>query len=144
MAATKKGSTGKKAAGAKAGKGATKAKGAAKATKTKSATKKKAPAKKAAPAKLSDRQRDLLGKIHGAGAAGYGAGAKAEQRTIDALVGRKLVKRGAKDKASGHFHYLLTKAGEKHLAAPAPAPAPATTAPAATNAAAPAPPPPAL
>ena len=127
--AAKKSSTGSKGAGATAKKG-----GAKKATakrggsiksetaaksNTPKATKKAAGAKgtkKAAPSiKLNDRQRDFLGKIHGAGESGYRIGQKAEQRTIDALVERKLVKRGPKDKASGTYSYALTKTGQKHL-----------------------------
>ena len=46
---------------------------------------------------------------------------KAEQKTIDALINRKLIKKGAKDKASGHFRYTVSKAGEKHLSAISPA-----------------------
>jgi hypothetical protein len=130
MAATKKTSAGTKT-GAKARKGmatATTTRGTAEATKTKPTARGTAP-KTAAPVKLNDRQRDFLQKIHGAGAVGYQVGPKVEQRTIDALVERKLVKRGAKDKDSGSARYLLTKAGEKHLptAAPRLAPEPPTT-----------------
>ena len=80
-----------------------------------------APAKKAGEIKLNDRQREFLKKIKDAGEPGYLIGQKIEQRTIDALVDRKLLKKGPKHKESGSFHYVLTKAGEKHLtAAPAP------------------------
>jgi len=72
-------------------------------------------AKKATPVKLNDRQRDFLKKIKDAGATGYEAGPSYEQRTIDALVDRKLVKRGAKDKASGKHRFSITKSGEKNL-----------------------------
>jgi hypothetical protein len=123
MAATKKGSTGK--AGPKARKGATKANGVAKKAKTKP-TAKGASAKKAPAVKLNERQRDFLKKIKDAGEAGYTIGQKAEQRTIDALIERKLVKRGAKNKETGQHSFSLTKSGEKHLAAAAPAPPPSS------------------
>jgi len=74
--------------------------------------------KKAAEVKLNDLQRDFLKKIHGAGEPGYRVGQKVEQRTIDALESRKLLKKGAKHKESGTYHYVLTKAGQKHLSAP--------------------------
>lgn len=123
MAATKKGSTGKKAvkktaAGTKAGKGTVKANGVAKATKTKPTVKGAAAPKKAAPVKLNDKQKEILHKIHGAGETGYDA-PKAEQRTIEALVTRKLAKKGPRDKATGKAPFLLTKAGQKHAMAPA-------------------------
>ncbi len=90
-----------------------------KAAKKASAPKAAVPAKKAAEVKLNDRQRDFLKKIKDAGDPGYLIGQKIEQRTIDALVDRKLLKKGPKHKESGSFHYILTKAGEKHLTAPA-------------------------
>ena len=74
-----------------------------------------APKKKAGEVKLNDLQKDFLKKIHGAGEAGYRVGQKVEQRTIEALERRKLLKKGAKHKESGTFHYVLTKAGQKHL-----------------------------
>ncbi len=73
-------------------------------------------AKKAAPIKLNDRQVEFLKKIQEAGVPGYKTGQKVELRTIEALVDRKLVKRGPKDKESGHYHYQASKAGEKFLA----------------------------
>ena len=75
------------------------------------------PPKKAGEVKLNDRQRDFLKKIKEAAEPGYLVGQKIEQRTIEALVNRKLLKKGPKHKESGSFHYVLTKAGEKHLAA---------------------------
>ncbi len=69
----------------------------------------------AAPVKLSTRQHEFLKKIHDAGAAGYEVGLKSEQRTIDALLTRQLVKRGTKNKETGKSRFLLTKAGEKQL-----------------------------
>jgi hypothetical protein len=89
-------------------------------TAKRTATAKKTTSRAAAPkkttvVKLNDRQRDLLRKINGAGLSGYEAGPSYEQRSIDALVERKLVKRGAKDKQSGKHRYSLTKTGEKQL-----------------------------
>jgi hypothetical protein len=83
----------------------------------KAAAPKKAAPKKAAaaPIKLSATQTDLLKKIGGSGDPGYRSDKKAELRTIEALQERKLIKRGAKDKASGSYHYLLSSAGKKHL-----------------------------
>src|SRR4051794_30393454 len=71
--------------------------------------------KKAAPVKLNDRQRDFLKKIKDAGEGGYFPAQKVEERTLTALVERKLVKQGAKDKEKKSRPYLLSKAGEKHL-----------------------------
>jgi hypothetical protein len=76
--------------------------------------------KKATPPKLNDRQREFLKKIKEAGEPGYEASRKVEQRTIDALVERKLVKRGSKNKETGNQRYLLTKAGETHMPPAAP------------------------
>jgi hypothetical protein len=71
----------------------------------------------AAPTKLSASQSELLKKIGGA-ATGYAIEKKVEQRSIDALLDRKLIKKGAKDKASGKQHYLISTAGKKHLESP--------------------------
>jgi hypothetical protein len=101
----------------------------------KKAAKSAAPKKKAPAVKITDKQRDLLQKIHGSGEAGYGS--KAEQKSIDSLHGKKLLKRGPKNKATGVHHYTVTKLGQKHLGAPAPAPVP----PPASSAPAPTPPP---
>ena len=75
----------------------------------------KAAAKKGAeaPVKLTATQGELLKKIGGS-EAGYLAEKKAEQRTIDALLERKLIKKGAKDKASGNVNYMISSAGKKH------------------------------
>ena len=75
----------------------------------------KAAAKKGAeaPVKLTPTQGELLKKIGGS-EAGYLAEKKAEQRTIDALLERKLIKKGAKDKASGNVNYMISNAGKKH------------------------------
>jgi hypothetical protein len=77
---------------------------------------KKAASKEAAPIKLTDRQRDFLKTISERKEQGYTALKKAEQKTIEALLDRKLIKRGSKDKKSGSYCYLVSKAGEKHLA----------------------------
>ena len=66
-----------------------------------------------APVKLTATQGELLKKIGGS-EAGYLAAKKAEQRTIDALLERKLIKKGAKDKASGNVNYMISSAGKKH------------------------------
>ena len=73
-----------------------------------------APKKAAAPVKLTDRQLEFLKQIHGA-AEGYMTAKKAEQKTLETLLDKKLIKKGAKDKASGNFRYTVSKAGEKHL-----------------------------
>lgn len=79
------------------------------------APKKTAP-KKAAPAiRLTDRQLDLLKTVHGTKETGYLADKKAEAKALDALAGKKLIKKGAKDKTSGHVRYHVSKAGEKHV-----------------------------
>ncbi len=98
-----------------------------------SAPKKAAPKKAAAPVKLSPSQQDLLKKIGEAAAPGYRSEKKAEQRTLDALQERKLIKRGAKDKASGNYHYLISNAGKKHLDSGASTPAPSSSTPPPAN-----------
>jgi hypothetical protein len=118
-AGTKKGSSARptKAGAAKesAKKSSTKAKKSA-GTKggAKGATAKKAAKPKAAPIKLSSSQHELLKKVHGAGEAGYSADKKVEERSLSALQEKKLVKKGAKDKATGKVPYSVTAAGRKH------------------------------
>ena len=80
-----------------------------------------APKKVAAPVKLTDRQLEFLKQIHGSKETGYLLEKKAEAKTIEALINRKLVKKAAKDKTSGHFRYVVSKAGEKHLSTLPPA-----------------------
>lgn len=84
--------------------------------------------KKASPAalKLTSTQSDLLSRIGGAGEPGYRSEKKVEFRTIEALRERKLIKRGAKHKESGNFHYQISNAGKKFLDTNASAPAAAT------------------
>lgn len=92
--------------------------------------------KAAAPVKLSSAQSELLQRIGAADPAGYLSAKKAEQRSLEALAERKLVKKGAKDKASGSYRYLISSAGKKHLGTQ---PAPTAATPAAAAAPAPAP-----
>lgn len=122
MANTKEESAGTKA-GAGARKDATKANGVVTQTESKTtAGKTTASSKQATPIQLTDRQREFLKKIQDSGEAGYEVGTKAEQRSIDALAERRLVKRGSKSKETGKQRYLLTKAAEKHLTAASLAP----------------------
>jgi hypothetical protein len=131
-AAPKKKAASAKKSAAKKGTAPKKTSAAKKSAPKKAAPKKAAP-KKAAP-KLTAPQLDLLKRVGGAGAAGY-LGKKAEGKSLEVLRGRKLVKRGAKDKASGSYHFMVSNAGKKHLDAQ-------SAAPAASAPAAPATPPP--
>ena len=103
-----KGSTAKKAAPKKA-----------------AGTAKKAAPKKAAAPKLSPAQHDLLKKVHAHhDPVGYHAEKKPENKSLESLLKHKLVKKGKKHPTTGHFHYSISKAGQKHLeTVPAPAPA---------------------
>jgi hypothetical protein len=80
------------------------------------AAKKAAAPKKAAPAliKLSASQDELLKKIGGTAETGYSVAKKIEQRSVDALLEKKLIKKGAKDKATGLIKYHISSAGKKH------------------------------
>ena len=109
-AAPKKKAAAKKSTKAAAGT-ATKTGTPKKATKAAPKTK----AKKAAPVKLTDKQTEFLKTIHSAGESGYKADKKGEAKSLESLLGKKLIKRGAKDKASGHYSYSVSKAGQKHL-----------------------------
>jgi hypothetical protein len=134
MAATKKSGGAKKAAPKAVKKAATKKAAPKKAAAKKAAPKKtkpdtrlapratakKATAKKTAGVKLNEKQLGILRVVAGAGETGY-APAKTETRSLEALVTRKLVKKSAKDKATGTVKYMVTKLGAKH-AAPAAAP----------------------
>lgn len=84
----------------------------------KAAAPKKAAPKKSPAIKLSDNQAAMLNKIKAAPATGYIA-EKKEEKTIEALSNKKLVKKGAKDKATGKVPYSVTKAGEKHISSTA-------------------------
>jgi hypothetical protein len=90
-----------------------------KAASTKKGATKAAP-KKAASVKLSDSQKRLLETIHASKEQGYLADKKGESKTLEALQGKKLIKRGAKDKTSGAYRYTVSKAGEKHLSSSSP------------------------
>ena len=100
--------------------GAPKSSVAPKSPAVKTAAPKKSPA---AAIKLTSTQTDLLGRVHGAGESGYLSGKKGEQRTLDALQERKLIKRGAKHKESGNYHYQVSSSGKKHVDSNPPAPA---------------------
>lgn len=119
-AATKKAAPKKKAAAQTAAKTATPKK---KAAAPKAAAPKKAataaPKKKAAPLKLTDKQTELLKKVKDSGATGYTTSAKMEERSLEALKDKKLLKRGAKNKETKQHPYTLTKTGEKHTSTPA-------------------------
>lgn len=110
-----------------AAKGTAKKAAPKKAVAPKATAAKKAAPKKAAAPKLSLAQHDALKKVAGIGdPMGYVAAKKPENKTLETLLKHKLVKKGKKHKESGHFHYTISKAGEKHLAT---APAPAAPAP---------------
>jgi len=76
---------------------------------------KASPKKAAAPLKLSASQDELLKRIGEAPELGYILGKKVEQRSIDSLLEKKLIKKGAKDKASGDIRYHISTSGKKHL-----------------------------
>ena len=75
----------------------------------------KAAKPKVAPIKITDSQAELLKRVHDAGEKGYGAEKKVEERSLEALLGKKLIKKGAKDKATGKLMYLVSTAGKKHV-----------------------------
>ncbi len=81
----------------------------------KAATTSAAPKKKAAAAKLNDKQKDLLMKVKEAGETGFEPN-KDEKRGVAGLHTRKLVKRSV-DKSTKVARYMLTRVGEKALAA---------------------------
>ena len=92
----------------------------AKAPEAKTAPAPKAKAKaaakpKAAAVKLSPTQATFLKTISDSGETGYPTDKKVEIKTIESLLKHKLVKKGAKDKASGKTHYHVSSAGKKHL-----------------------------
>ena len=68
-----------------------------------------------APIKLTATQTEFLKKIKDSAAEGYLSSKKVELKTLEALLNRKLIKKGGKDKTSGGFKYLISKQGEKHL-----------------------------
>jgi hypothetical protein len=78
-----------------------------------------APKKAPAPVKLTERQLEFLKQIQSTKEEGYLTAKKAEEKTIETLLTKKLIKKGAKDKASGKYRFTVSKAGEKHLSSPA-------------------------
>jgi hypothetical protein len=92
----------------------------AKAPKAKAAPKaggaKKAAPKKAAGPKLSPTQITLLEAIAKvAEPQGWVAAKKPEQKTVDALLKHKLVKKGKKDEKTKNFFVMISQAGKKFL-----------------------------
>jgi hypothetical protein len=75
----------------------------------------KAAKPKAAPIKLTDSQTEILKKVHGSGEAGYAAEKKIEERSLTALLERKLIKKGAKNKETGKVPHTVSAAGKKHI-----------------------------
>jgi hypothetical protein len=103
-------------------------------SKSKPAGAPKGAAKKSPAIKLTDAQARVLGAVSQTNEAGY-VGTKAEARILDALLKRKMVKKGKKE-ASGSSRYLVTKLGAKHVAAPAAPSAPVSVPSAAPDTAA--------
>ena len=107
--AAPKATTAKKAASKKT-------KAATKSAAPKAAVKKAAPKKAAAP-KLSPTQKDLLEMISKS-AQPYLAEKKPDQKVVEALLKRKLVKKtGKKDEKTKTFRVELSQAGKKFLEA---------------------------
>ncbi len=124
MAATKKGTTAQPARqpaapAAKAPASATpKAKSPARTKADARVSPKAAPtAAKPAPVKLTGKQAEFLARVQAAGEPGY-LPTRAESRSLDSLLTKKVLKKGAKDKTSGLFRVFVTRAGAKHLPAP--------------------------
>jgi hypothetical protein len=91
-------------------------KAAPKASAVVKAAPKKAAVKKPAAPKLTDPQSDLLKKVAAhADPVGYHAEKKPENKTLEALLKHKLVKKGKKNSTSGNYHYQVSTAGKKHL-----------------------------
>lgn len=109
----------KAAAVKKASKPATAAATKPKAAKSAAPKKAAAAGAKKAAVKLTDKQKELLAKVKEKGEAGYAGTGAAENRALEALKEKKVVKKLAKDKATGQVPYAITKAGEKHLETPA-------------------------
>ncbi len=89
--------------------------GTPKAAVKKAAAPKKAAPKKAPAIKVTDKQRELLQKVLAAGESGFTTDQKAEERSLEALKEKKLLKKGAKDKATGKAAYMVTNLGKKTL-----------------------------
>jgi hypothetical protein len=116
----------KKAAPKKAApkKAAPKAKADTKTKAPKAGGAKKAAVKKAPAVKLTDPQKKLLSEVAATKEAGI-LGTKGNVKMLGALLEKKLVKKGKKDK--DYFRYHITKAGEKHASTSGSSPAPAET-----------------
>ena len=115
-----------KSTGESKDKAAPKKKVAPKATATKKAapkskpaaktTAKKAPPKKAAGPKLTPPQITMLEAIAKvAEPQGFIAAKKPDQKTVDALLKHKLVKKGKKDDKTKNFFVMISLAGKKFL-----------------------------
>jgi type IV secretory pathway VirB10-like protein len=103
---------------ATAAKKATPKKPAAKTVKkvTPKATVKKAPPKKASGPKLTPPQITMLEAIAKVtGPKGFVAAKRPDQKTVDALLKHKLVKKGRKDDKTKNFFVLISLAGKKFL-----------------------------
>ena len=80
------------------------------------ATVKKAPPKKASGPKLTPPQINMLAAIAKAAQPhGFVAAKKPDQKTVDALLKHKLVKKGKKDDKTKNFFVLISLAGKKFL-----------------------------
>jgi len=80
------------------------------------ATVKKAPPKKAAGPKLTPPQITMLEAIAKvAEPQGFIAAKKPDQKTVDALLKHKLVKKGKKDDKTKNFFVMISLAGKKFL-----------------------------
>jgi hypothetical protein len=83
---------------------------------TAKATVKKAPPKKAAGPKLTPPQMTMLEAIAKvAEPKGFVAAKKPDQKTVDALLKHKLVKKGKKDDKTKNFFVMISLAGKKFL-----------------------------
>ena len=79
-------------------------------------TVKKAPPKKAAGPKLTPPQITMLEAIAKvAEPQGFVAAKKPDQKTVDALLKHKLVKKGKKDDKTKNFFVMISVAGKKFL-----------------------------
>ena len=79
-------------------------------------TAKKAPPKKASGPKLTPPQITMLEAIAKvAEPKGFVAAKKPDQKTVDALLKHKLVKKGKKDDKTKNFFVLISLAGKKFL-----------------------------
>src|SRR5208283_562335 len=85
-------------------------------TKSTGESKDKAPPKKAAGPKLTPPQITMLEAIAKvAEPQGFVAAKKPDQKTVDALLKHKLVKKGKKDDKTKNFFVMISLAGKKFL-----------------------------